>query len=101
MIQVESLTKRYGAVSAVDRISFSIGQGEIVGFLGPDGAGKTTTMRILATYLTPTSGQGALVRPLMCSTTRWRCAGWSATCRKTYRSIPRCGYASFSTTGRG
>ncbi len=60
MIQVESLTKRYGAVRAVDRISFSIGQGEIVGFLGPNGAGKTTTMRILTTYLTPTSGKARL-----------------------------------------
>jgi ABC-2 type transport system ATP-binding protein len=60
MIQVERLTKRYGAVCAVDRISFAVGQGEIVGFLGPNGAGKTTTMRILTTYLTPTSGEARL-----------------------------------------
>ena len=60
MIDVQRLSKRYGAVLAVDRISFAIGKGEIVGLLGPNGAGKTTTMRILTTFLAPTTGQARL-----------------------------------------
>jgi ABC-2 type transport system ATP-binding protein len=56
MIEVENLSKYFGAVMAVDRISFAVGQGEIVGFLGLNGAGKTTTMRILTGYLPATSG---------------------------------------------
>jgi ABC-2 type transport system ATP-binding protein len=56
MIHVDSLTKYFGRVLAVDNISFDISQGEIVGLLGLNGAGKTTTMRILTTYLPATSG---------------------------------------------
>ena len=47
MIQVTGLTRRYGSVLAVSDLSFSIKEGEIVGFLGPNGAGKTTTMNML------------------------------------------------------
>ena len=57
MIEVDSLTKRYGRATAVDGISFKVEKGEILGFLGPNGAGKTTTMRILTCYLPPTDGQ--------------------------------------------
>jgi ABC-2 type transport system ATP-binding protein len=60
MIRVERLTKRYAAVTAVDRIGFEVGRGEIVGLLGPNGAGKTTTMRMLTTFLPPTSGKASL-----------------------------------------
>ncbi|MFG0262079.1 MAG: ATP-binding cassette domain-containing protein, partial [Novipirellula sp. JB048] len=61
MIQVQHLTKTYedvnrGRFIAVDRVSFSIGPGEIFGLLGPNGAGKTTVLRILSTVLSPTSG---------------------------------------------
>lgn len=56
MIQVEGLTKDYGARRALNSISFHANQGEIVGFLGPNGAGKTTTMRILTGYMPPTDG---------------------------------------------
>ncbi len=56
MIQVEHLTKKYGDLVAVNDISFSLGEGDIVGFLGPNGAGKTTTMRILTGCLAPDSG---------------------------------------------
>ncbi|TWU24102.1 Daunorubicin/doxorubicin resistance ATP-binding protein DrrA [Novipirellula galeiformis] len=61
MIQVQHLTKAYedvhrGRFIAVDRVSFSIGPGEIFGLLGPNGAGKTTVLRILSTVLSPTSG---------------------------------------------
>ena len=57
MIRVSSLTKRYGARLAVDDISFTVAEGEIVGFLGPNAAGKSTTMRIITGYLMPTSGE--------------------------------------------
>jgi ABC-2 type transport system ATP-binding protein len=57
MIRVEKLTKYYGKRLAVDRINFQVEKGEIVGLLGPNAAGKTTTMRILTGYLAPTSGE--------------------------------------------
>jgi len=53
---VQDLTKAYGAVTAVDHVSFTVNKGEILGFLGPNGAGKTTTMRILTGYMPATSG---------------------------------------------
>src|SRR5215216_603876 len=56
MIQVNGLTKDYGARRAIDNLTFDAEQGEIVGFLGPNGAGKTTTMRILTGYVPPTDG---------------------------------------------
>lgn len=56
MIAVESVTKRYGPITAVDDLDFEIGRGEVVGFLGPNGAGKTTTMRMLAGTLQPDDG---------------------------------------------
>ncbi|MBW8049868.1 MAG: ATP-binding cassette domain-containing protein [Cytophagales bacterium] len=55
-IQVENLTKTYGLQKAVDNISFEINTGEIVGFLGPNAAGKTTTMRMITCYMAPTNG---------------------------------------------
>lgn len=56
MIRVENLTKYYGERLAVDDISFRVEKGEIVGFLGPNAAGKTTTMRIITGFLMPTRG---------------------------------------------
>ena len=56
-IQVENLTKRYGDLTAVDDISFSIHEGEVFGILGPNGAGKTTTLEIIEGLLSPTSGR--------------------------------------------
>ncbi|MDX2037079.1 MAG: ATP-binding cassette domain-containing protein [Isosphaeraceae bacterium] len=60
MIEVERLTKLYGRAVAVDRLDFQVGRGEIVGLLGTNGAGKTTTMRMLTTFLTPTSGRARI-----------------------------------------
>jgi len=57
MIEVQNLTKRYGATVAVNDISFSVHKGEILGFLGPNGAGKTTTMKILTCYIAPDRGR--------------------------------------------
>lgn len=56
MISVESVTKRYGSLTAVNRLTFQVNQGEVVGFLGPNGAGKTTTMRMLTGTLEPDEG---------------------------------------------
>ena len=56
MIAVSELSKAYGPVLAVDRISFQVDKGSIVGFLGPNGAGKSTTLKILTCYQPPTSG---------------------------------------------
>jgi ABC-2 type transport system ATP-binding protein len=50
VIEVQNLVKHYGAVKAVDDISFTVERGEILGFLGPNAAGKTTTMRITRLY---------------------------------------------------
>ncbi len=56
MIKVKNLTKWYGPVLAVDNISFEIPKGKIVGFLGPNAAGKSTTLKIITCYLPATSG---------------------------------------------
>lgn len=56
-IQAENLTKRFGSFTAVNAISFSVKQGEIFGFLGANGAGKTTAMRMLTGLSQPTDGQ--------------------------------------------
>lgn len=56
MIEVENLTKYYGDLPAIRDVSFNVRQGEILGFLGPNAAGKTTTMRILSGFLPPTAG---------------------------------------------
>src|SRR5207302_2158826 len=51
------LTKQYGSLTALDRLTLRIEPGDVFGFIGPNGAGKTTTMRILAGLLKPTSGE--------------------------------------------
>lgn len=56
MIEVNHLTKKYGANKAIDDVSFSIEEGTIVGFLGPNGAGKSTTMNIITGYLSASAG---------------------------------------------
>lgn len=56
MIEVKSLSKRFGDSLAVDNISFNLSKGEVLGFLGPNGAGKSTTMKMIAGFLSPTYG---------------------------------------------
>jgi ABC-2 type transport system ATP-binding protein len=56
MIETEQLTRRYGALTAVDSLSFRAEPGQVLGLLGPNGAGKTTAMRMIAGFLAPSSG---------------------------------------------
>ncbi len=56
-IETRELTRRFGAFTAVDGVSFTVGQGELFGLLGPNGAGKTTLIRMLTTLIRPSSGQ--------------------------------------------
>ena len=56
MIEVKNLVKQYGDHYAVDHLSFTVGEGEVLGFLGPNGAGKSTTMNIITGYISATEG---------------------------------------------
>jgi len=60
MISLQSLTKRFGAQTAVDALSFDIAAGQIVGFLGPNGAGKSTTLKMLTGMLAPSAGSATV-----------------------------------------
>jgi ABC-type multidrug transport system ATPase subunit len=55
-IQVDHLTKNFGSFTSVDNLSFSVNEGEVYGFLGQNGAGKSTTIRMLLSLIKPTSG---------------------------------------------
>lgn len=57
LLSLDSVTKRYGDVTAVDQVTFSIDRGQVVGFLGPNGAGKSTTMRMITQYHEPDGGR--------------------------------------------
>jgi len=59
-VEARGLTKNYGGALAVDRLSFTAGEGEVIGLLGPNGAGKTTAIRMLTTILSPTAGTFAV-----------------------------------------
>ena len=61
MIVVEELTKRYGAYTAVDHVSFAVEPGSVTGFLGPNGAGKSTTMRMMVGLTPPTAGHSSIL----------------------------------------
>jgi ABC-2 type transport system ATP-binding protein len=61
VIEVQNLVKIFGDFTAVDRVSFTVQRGEVVGYLGPNGSGKTTTMRVLLGLLQPTSGSARVL----------------------------------------
>jgi ABC-2 type transport system ATP-binding protein len=61
VIQTQGLTKRYGTLTAVDRLTLGVRRGEVYGFLGPNGAGKTTTLRMLVGLVRPTSGSATIL----------------------------------------
>ena len=70
MIEVQGLTKYYGAKKAIEDVSFEVEKGEILGFLGPNGAGKTTTMRILPCFMPATAGTAAVAGYDVCDDSR-------------------------------
>ena len=57
MIQVNNTTRRYGEITAVDNVSFEVNRNEIVGFVGPNGAGKMHMLKMLSTFLLPNEGK--------------------------------------------
>lgn len=61
VIQVKNLTRRFGAFVAVDHVNFEVGAGEVVGYLGPNGSGKTTTIRMLLGLLEPSEGSATVL----------------------------------------
>ena len=56
MIEVKNLTKKYGSKTVLDNVSFTVNDGEVLGFLGPNGAGKSTTLNIVTGYISSTAG---------------------------------------------
>ena len=80
VIQVENLTRRFGDFVAVDHVSFDVQPGEIVGYLGPNGCGKTTTIRMLLGLLVPSEGRASVL-------------GFDSA-RQTEQIRARCGYMS-------
>ncbi len=60
-VEARELSKTYGQLIAVDKLSLEIDEGEVLAFLGPNGSGKTTTIRMLCGIITPTSGQGRVL----------------------------------------
>ena len=57
MIKLQDLTKKYGTILAVNKLSLNVAAGEIYGFIGPNGAGKTSTIRMMGGIIAPTSGK--------------------------------------------
>src|ERR1041385_7251834 len=60
LLHTEQLTKRYGAIIALDQLDLDVAPGEIVGVLGPNGSGKSTALRLLLGFLRPTSGRASI-----------------------------------------
>src|SRR5438094_3244161 len=60
VVETKELTKKYGGVTALDRLTITVERGQILGFVGPNGAGKTTTIKILVGLARPTSGSAAI-----------------------------------------
>ena len=100
VITARDLTCRFGDFTAVDRVSFTIERGEIFGFVGSNGCGKTTTMKMLTGLLPPSEGEALLFGRGSMRTTSIR-AGASATCRNRSRSTPNSRSGRISTCTRG
>ena len=77
MLELQTLTRRYGDLVALDDLSFTVGEGQLFGFVGPNGAGKTTAMRIILGVLEPDAGQ-----------VRWRGRPMTAEMRKRVGYLP-------------
>jgi ABC-type branched-subunit amino acid transport system ATPase component len=85
MLTIQHLRKSFGALVAVDDVSFAVERGTLVGLLGPNGAGKTTTVSMIAGLIAPDKGD-VLSRARACRAIPIRRSGASASCRRTSRS---------------
>lgn len=86
-VEVLNVTKSFGAIKAVDEVSFSVGKGEIFGLLGPNGAGKTTTIRLILDIFKPESGEVEVLGGPMNEATKNR-IGYMPEERGLYQDIP-------------
>ncbi|WP_338662711.1 ABC transporter ATP-binding protein [Pararoseomonas sp. SCSIO 73927] len=102
-IEIDRLTKRFGAFTAVDDLSFTVHPGEVLGFLGPNGAGKSTTMKMLAGFVTPTAGTARIMgedvteRPVQAR----RHLGYLPEGAPTYPEMTVTGFLLFTARARG
>ncbi len=87
IVKVEGVSKHYGSVQALDDVSFEVRPGEIFGLIGPDGAGKSTLFRMLATLLCPESGRITVDVWTLWGTTA-SCVLASVICRAGFPCIP-------------
>ncbi len=90
-IAVSEITRKFGPLTAVDRVSFDVGEGEFFGFLGPNGAGKTTLIRMLTTLLVPTGGNAVV--------SGWDVAREPAEVRKRIGVVPQAMTSDLDLTG--
>ncbi|MFN9095288.1 MAG: ABC transporter ATP-binding protein [Alphaproteobacteria bacterium] len=103
LIEIERLTKRFGAFTAVDDVSFTVDRGEVVGFLGPNGAGKSTTRKMLAGFVTPSAGtaricgQDVIEAPVAAK----RALGYLPEGAPTYPEMTVTGFLAFIARIRG
>ena len=103
MIQVDTLTRHYGPLRAVDGLSFAVETGTVLGFLGPNGAGKSTTMKMLTGYLRPGSGQVRIMGHDIVSARRraQRCMGYLPEGSPLYPEMTVADFLSFIAAMRG
>ncbi|MCA3366248.1 MAG: ABC transporter ATP-binding protein [Roseomonas sp.] len=103
LIEIERLTKRFGAFTAVDDVSFTVDRGEVVGFLGPNGAGKSTTMKMLAGFVTPSAGTARICGQdvIEAPVTAKRALGYLPEGAPTYPEMTVTGFLAFIARIRG
>ncbi len=103
MIETQHLTRRYGALTAVEDLTFRVEPGEVLGFLGPNGAGKSTTMRMLAGFIAPSSGSARVCGHDLESATlaAKRCIGYLPEGAPSYGEMTVSGFLAFIADLRG
>ena len=103
MLEVKNLKKNFGDFVAVKGVSFTVGEGEVLGFLGPNGAGKSTTMRMITGFLPPTSGTAVIdghditTDPIAAKA----CLGYLPEAAPSYRAMTVREYLAFIAEVRG
>ena len=103
MLEVKNLKKNFGDFVAVKGVSFTVGEGEVLGFLGPNGAGKSTTMRMITGFLPPTSGTAVIdghditTDPIAAKA----CLGYLPEAAPSYRAMTVREYLAFIADVRG